>query len=452
MMSLGVTVTSVGSNPIAVVFVVIATLFVGRRVARHVARIESDPKLANLLTFSLVLHLLCAPAQIFIVDHVYKGVADFNRYVFEGTRLADNLRSGTFSLVGTGIASKHLDGDGFTSIISGSVLTVLGPNKLAEFLFFAFTSFLGAVFFYRAFSITFPNSNRRRYAYLIFFLPSLLFWTADASKEAMMTFSLGLAALGVARVLARAKRGYILILIGGAIGSAVRPHEVALLVVSFAIAMLFRGRDINKAYRGIRKVVTFVFVVAIVGLSAYITQKFLGHTNSLSSLLNNIHQNNNSGTGAGFGSSNFNYSSSPLDYPKDVYAVLFDPLPISAHGLSQYLAAGENGLLILVILFSLRQIRSIPRAAIRRPYVLACSVYSLAFLYVFAALGNLGLIERERTLLLPFLLVPLCIPVTPVGEPPRYLWESGYRRVKGRHRQTQAGRKTPVSASRSSYN
>ncbi len=445
---LAVTVTSVGSNPIAVVFVVIAALFAGRRVASHVARVENDPKLANLLTFSLVLHLLCAPAQIYIVDHVYKGVADFNRYVFEGTRLADNLRSGTFSLVGTGIATKHLDGDGFTSIISGSVLTVLGPNKLAEFLFFAFTSFLGAVFFYRAFSITFPNSNRRRYAYLVFFLPSLLFWTADASKEAMMTFGLGLAALGVARVLARVKRGYILIVIGAAIGSAVRPHEVALLIVGFAIAMLFRGRDLNKAYRGIRKVVTFVFVVGIVGLSAYVTQKFLGHTNSLSSLLNNIHQNNNSGTGSGFGSSNFNYSSSPLDYPKDIYAMLFDPLPISAHGLSQYLAAGENGLLILVILFSLRQIRTIPRAVLRRPYVLACSIYSLAFLYVFAALGNLGLIERERTLLLPFLLVPLCIPLSPAGQPPRYPWESGYRRARGRHEQTHAG-KTPVSASQS---
>jgi hypothetical protein len=441
------TITSIGSNPIAAVAVTVAALFAGRRVANHVARVERDPKLANLVTFSLVLHLLCAPAEIYIVDHVYHGVADFNRYLFEGTRFANNLRNGHFSLVGTGISSRSLIGDGFTSIISGLVLTVLGPNKLASFIVFAFLSFLGDVFFYRAFSVTFPDSNRRRYAYLIFFLPSLLFWTADASKEAMMTFALGLTAFGVARVLGRLKRGYILILIGGAIGTAVRPHEVALLLVGFAIAMLFRKRDRNKAYRGIRRVITFGFVIVILGASAYVTRKYLGNTGSLTTLLNNIHHNNNTGAGAGFGSSNFSYSANPIDYPKDVYAVLFDPLPISAHGTSEYLAAGENSVLIIVVLFSLRQIRSIPRAAWWRPYVLTCSVYTLAFLYVFAALGNLGLIERERTLLLPFFLVPLCIPLTPLGKPPRYPWEPGYRRAtKGRHRAT--AEREPVAASR----
>ncbi len=52
-----------------------------------------------------------------------------------------------------------------------------------------------------------------------------------------------------------------------------------------------------------------------------------------------------------------------------------------------------------------------------------CLVYSLGFLYAFAALGNLGLIERERTLLLPFLLVLLCIPRGPKRSPPHYEWE-----------------------------
>jgi hypothetical protein len=446
MMFLAATLTRIGSNPIAVVAATLAALFAGRRIANHVARVERDPKLANLITLSLVLHLLCAPAEIYIVDHVYHGVADFTRYLFDGARLADNIRAGHFSLAGTSISSHGLVGDGFTSIISGTVQTVVGPNKLAAFIVFAFFSFVGDVFFYRAFSVTFPDANRRRYAYLIFFLPSLLFWTADASKEAMMTFALGLTALGIARVLARVKRGYILILIGGAIGLAVRPHEVALLLVGFAIAMLFRKKDPNKAYRGFRRVFTFAFIVVILGASAYITQKYLGKTGSLGTLLNNIHHNNSSGSGAGFGSSNISYSSNPADYPKDVYAVLFDPLPISAHGASQYLAAGENTVLILLVLFSLRQIRSLPRAAYWRPYVLTCTLYSLTFLYVFAALGNLGLIERERTLLLPFFIVPLCIPLTPIGRPPRFRWDPGYKRVKGRGRH-EIGR-TPVSASR----
>ena len=52
-----------------------------------------------------------------------------------------------------------------------------------------------------------------------------------------------------------------------------------------------------------------------------------------------------------------------------------------------------------------------------------CPVYTFAFIYTFAALGNLGLIERERTMMLPFLLVLMAIPRGPKNRPPRYEWE-----------------------------
>ena len=77
----------------------------------------------------------------------------------------------------------------------------------------------------------------------------------------------------------------------------------------------------------------------------------------------------------------------------------------------------------MLILKSLRNLRILPRAAFARPYLMLCTVYSVAFIYTFAALGNLGLIERERVMLLPFLLVLLCVPRAPKGSPPRYLWE-----------------------------
>ncbi len=55
-----------------------------------------------------------------------------------------------------------------------------------------------------------------------------------------------------------------------------------------------------------------------------------------------------------------------------------------------------------------------------------CAVYSVVFLYAFAALGNLGLITRERSLLLPFLFVLLAIPLAPEGEYP-YPWQLARR-------------------------
>ena len=69
-----------------------------------------------------------------------------------------------------------------------------------------------------------------------------------------------------------------------------------------------------------------------------------------------------------------------------------------------------------------------------------CLVYSVGFIYTFAALGNLGLIERERTLLLPFLLVLVCIPRSPKGQPPRYAWELRRRDRKRLQAAIAAGR------------
>jgi hypothetical protein len=237
-------------------------------------------------------------------------------------------------------------------------------------------------------------------------------------------------------VLARERRGYILIVAGAVISIVIRPHELALLLVSFTIAMFFRGRDPNHRSRGARRIFAFVFLGIILGITGYVTEKYLGGTTSLTTVLSKVHQSNAVGTGAGFGSSNLAYSPNPLYYPRDVYSVLFDPLPFSAHGSAEYLAALENTVILVLVLRSLRQLGSVIRVARWRPYVLACTIYTITFLYVFAALGNLGLIERERVLVLPFFFVLLCIPLSPKGKPPTYPWER--RRIRRRDRATQA--------------
>ncbi len=108
-------------------------------------------------------------------------------------------RNGHFSLAGSGITG--ILGTGSTSIASGVVMTIVGPDQLAAFFVGSWLAFVGCVFFYLAFRVTFPRADRRRYALLVFLFPSLLFWTADVSKEAFMMFGLGLAAYGIALVM-----------------------------------------------------------------------------------------------------------------------------------------------------------------------------------------------------------------------------------------------------------
>jgi len=424
------------SSPLVVALVAFILIAVSLPIARRLGRTEKDPRLVKLLMIALLLHFLGSAAQIFVDNHVYHGVSDFNGYVHQGATLSGFFRSFHFTTKGAGL--RGVVGDGSVSIAAGVVYTIIGVNELASFFVFAWFSWLGTIFFYRAFCITFPEGEHRRYALMIFLLPSLLFWASDVSKESVVMMGLGVASFGIARVLGRRRRGYPLVALGTVMGVVTRPNEYALLLGAFIVAMFFRGRDTHRQMRAARRLGSLVFIVVIMGVTAVLLKKFL-HTNatSLSGVLKSAHAGN-SGQGAGFGSSNVPYSSNPLLYPRDVYTVLFDPLPITAGSVTQLLAAAENTVILVLVLTSLRRIRLIFRAGRERPYVIMCTLYTLGFLYSFAALSNLGLITRERTLMFPYLLVVLAIPVTPKGEPPKFPWERP--RLKRRERRLAAAR------------
>ncbi len=418
--------------------------YLGYLIVERVARGDSYVKLRKVLLASLIMHLVSAPLQILVVKHFYGGVADWLRYTHQGALLADNVRNFEFTTQGTGIGG--IVGNGATSIYGGVIMTLVGPNLLAAFLVAAFTAFVGTVIFYLAFRTTFPEANCKRYAWLVLLFPSLAFWTADVSKEASMLLALSLVAYGMALILQGRTLGYPIAILGGAFALVIRPNELVIVVVAFALAMVVRGlfRQ-GRSFRGpIRIIAAVVVVGAFVVVSGIAASHFLHSAGGkgLTGTLNKVGAGNQ-GAGAGFGSSNVPYSSNPLYYPRDVYTVLFDPLPISAHSVTQLAAAAENTLILAVFLFSRRQLRFLFRASLQRPYVLVCAVYSLVFLYAFAALGNLGLITRERSLLLPFLFVLPAIPLAPEGEYP-YPWQLA-RRL--RRPVSESGRSTTAAPS-----
>jgi hypothetical protein len=423
------------SPPVVAVFVAVVLFVLGRAIIRRLAEAEGDPWLGKVLTVCLLLHLICAPLQIWVVNHLYQGIADYNRYDSQGALLSNGFRHFDFSL-----APGHLGGivsNGSVSIVAAVVFAIIGVNQVGAFLIFSWLSFIGIVYFYRAFSVTFGGAGRRRYGYLIFFLPTLIFWTSDVSKEAIMTFLLGLIAYGCARIL-RNRGGYLLVIVSSAGGVFIRPNEVLLALGGFVLAMLLRPANPTVKLEGSRRTVALIVVGAMVAAAVFVTLHFLPGVNGSISL-NQISHNNSTGVGAGFGSSNTGYSSSILSYPKDVYTVLFDPLLFNAHSGGQLITGLENTILLVVLLASLRQLRMVPRVVLARSYVAMCLFFTAAFLYAFAALGNLGLITRERTAMIPFLLVLTCIPLGPRHRRPRYEWELP-RRVRIQRRKALARR------------
>lgn len=417
------------SQPILALLIAVALFALGRIIIRRITKAEGgDPWVAKALLACLILHLLAAPMQIWVVDHLYGGIADYTRYDSQGAVLASGFRHFDFSLAPAQL--RGIVGDGAVSIVAGAVFTLIGSNQAGAFLVFSFLSFIGFAYFYRAFTLTFSGVGHRRYGYLIFFLPTLVFWTSDVSKEAIMIFLLGLTAFGCAQILAHRGRGSYLLIIACSVGGAfIRPNETLLALGGFTIAMLVRPAKPGAGLQGLRRTVAFVFLGAMTGLAIFVTLHFLPGSSSLTSL-----SKGNSGVGNGLGSGGVAYSANPLYWPKDVFVVLFDPLPFNAHGSGEWLEAAENTLVVAVVLTSLRSLRILPRAALARPYVLMCIFFTGAFCYSFASLGNLGLITREATVTMPFFLVLLCIPRGPRHQPPRYVWELRRRARKARAR------------------
>jgi hypothetical protein len=415
----------VGTVPLHALMVAAVMFAVTVPIALRLANREGRRWLVPLVLGGLVLHFIGAAMQIVVVRAVYANVADFNLYDGQGAALSQAWHNGIWIIPGL-----QLPGNGTISIIVGLVYSVFGVDQLGGFLVFSWFSLMGLLAFYKAFRIALPDALSGRYAVLIILLPSLWYWPSAAGKEAVMLLALGLIALGAAQLLRGRWRGLVPLLAGSLLGAAIRPHEVALAFGAFAFAAVTRRVTRRTLVTPVWRIASLIVVLVGGAVLAVVTARFLGITSfdsaSIAQAINGANQATQ-GSGDGFGSSHSTWSASPLFFPVDVYTVLFMPLPFQVASATQAVAALENLSILALIAYSWRSLASVPRRVKDSPYVVTCLVYSIGFLYVFAALGNVGLLARERTLLFPFLFALFCLP-----HPRSRRQEGGARRAGAR--------------------
>lgn len=373
---------------------------------------ERQPWLAKLILAGLFLHFAGAVLQVLVVRVAYDNSADFHRYDGQGAVLAQAWRGGSFTMAGLDLGDS-IPGTGMVSVITGAIYTVTGVDQLGGFFVFSWLSLLGLMAFYRAFRTAVPTGQHQRYAAMIFLLPSLFYWPSVAGKEAIMTLALGGMTLGAALLLHGHWSGAAPAVAGAVIGGLVRPHQVALLFGAFAVALLTRKAVRRTLVSPLRWVATLVGVGLLAALFARVTATFLGVTDfSPTALVETINDANEAtqGAGTGFGSSHASWNPSPLYFPYDVYLVLFKPLPFEVRSATQAFAALENLTIMALIAASWRSLGSVLRRLRDVPFVVMCVLYSVGFVYIFSALGNVGLLARERTLLFPLFFVLLALP------------------------------------------
>jgi hypothetical protein len=376
------------------------------------ARKEPDPRVGRLLMIALVLKLFGACVRYAVAFDVYGGQADARAYDKAGRLLAAGFRAGHLDFGEGAIKNTH-----FIEVVTGIVYSIIGNTQLGGFFVFSWLGFLGLFFFYRAFVIAVPTGDHRRYALLLFFVPSLLFWSSSIGKEAWMTLTLGMVAYGAARAFTRQRFGFVFLALGLWGTEVVRPHMALLILGGLLPAYLLRrsaragpldGSEPTKKKQSLKIVGLVALIGAIVITLGGVEQRFKVDNTGTSAATTVFNDTEDQTTQ---GNSSFTPSRvhSPVQFPMAFVTVLFRPFPTEAGTTQGVLSALEGSFVILVALFSWRRIKKVFKEMMTTPYVVFAGIYTLVFIYAFSTIGNFGILVRQRVQVYPLFFVILAL-------------------------------------------
>lgn len=389
----------------AAFFVVPPLLLMVASIARHADRCEPGRHMGRFIWLAFSLKLLATFVR-YISTFDYLGGGDSALYHLHGARLVESFRRFDFTVD----VQQRVPGTGTIRFLTGLVYLLTGSNIFAGFLVFSFLAFVGMYLFYRAFAVAFPGARGTAYARLLFFWPSLLYWPSSIGKDAWMMLMLGVAALGAAKILAHERHGFALLAVGLTGTLLVRPHVTLAVILALAGAYALRTTRRLPLRTRMRKAAGLMLVLVIAATVGVRTEQFFDielTSGELTAALDETTRRTTQG-GSSFDPARVN---SPADYPWAVFTVAFRPMPHEASNIQMTLTSVEGLMLMALMLASLRTVISMPRYSTRLSYLTFAGMYILLFTFVFAALGNFGVLARQRTQMLPFLLVIPALPV-----------------------------------------
>jgi hypothetical protein len=290
--------------------------------------------------------------------------------------------------------------------ICGIIMLVTGNAMPALFVIFALAALLGGYFFYRGFCLAFPLGNNGLYGLLVVLLPSILFWSSAIGKDALAQLFIGISAYGFARVTKKVDARAILVCIIGVAGcAAVRPHIGAMLAVSILVPF-----GLGKAAGGWMTIATKILLLPLLAAGTWFllsrAEDFVGMQST--DLQSGIRRIDSSQQNATLGSSSVNQRESLTARIVQGPFLIFRPFPWEVHSP----AAGITSLEALGLLFlcwcKRREFWGLLRRW-REAYVGFLLLYSLEFCVVFAAAtGNFGTLVRQRSMVVPIVLMLFC--------------------------------------------
>lgn len=372
-------------------------------------------RLFVILAAGLVAKFVASALRFYVFASVYAGGGDARLYYDTGLSMAAKVRNGSSSISTVLPWETSLK---FMYRITGFVLTVVGPTELGTFFVFATLGFWGTVLLALAACRAVPGVNQVRYAAFCVLAPSLLFWPASIGKEAVVLFGVGLFSHGASRVLAWDRRllGLIQIVIGGFIIASVRAHLAALFVFGLVLALLqvaFVPSTTTVARKRASFAVLAVCASALLVIVAFAAVRRLGVDNPNTGFFDDVSAAlDKASVVSDDGGTSFTPvdTDNPLMWPYAIARTLTRPLPIDLNGAKTLLPMVETTLLLGLLAASASRFRRLGSTLRRAPYLTYAFVTTALFGLAFSAIGNLGALIRQRSLVWAFLLLLVCLP------------------------------------------
>jgi hypothetical protein len=376
-------------------------------IARKIAATDGNPQVVPILLGGMCFKLVGALVRYWIAADLYHS-GDFYDYDNWGRKIAAGLRHGHL------LPQKgRLAGTAFMRYVTGFIYFVTPARLLSGFMVYAFLSFIGLIFFWRAYRLAISQKNDLRYLKWVILLPSLLYWPSAIGKDAFMVLAAGIASYGVASLLTgRFLQGIATLSLGIAAMCYVRPH-IALVICAGLIVAVFVGR---KQVGFATSMMTMIFVVLLGFVVLHASSSFFGLSGfnqaSIAKEVADVTKQSSQG-GSAFHPI---VANNPIKFPAAAFTVIYRPMPIEAHS-GQELATSVEGVVLLVLTIKTwkRSVRAL-RNSRRYPYFVFAFVAILVFVYAFSGISNFGILARQRTVIEPLLLVFLTLP-TPSDEP-----------------------------------
>ena len=313
-------------------------------------------------------------------------------YFWVQTTVADTILyyDDPYSFYGTGFGM----GTRFVIYMVQYLKDILGGTYLDYFLLFQAFGFWGVVLMMRIFEEIHIELGTKQspFTYLLFFLPSIHFWTSAIGKDAPLFLAASLAVWSAMQL----RRRFIAFGLSILIMVLFRPYIALAALMALALSAFIDPRN-SVGTKLVLLLAAFAAVVAVLGTventfrvdvtSAESVSDFFQYQSEISA--------QDEGGSAVVGAS----------YPVRIFSLLFRPLFVDANGAFGLIASLENLFLMFILFQMLRNFGSVKKLVRSVFFVRFGSIFAVVLILLLGFVYyNVGLGLRQKVMFMPGLL------------------------------------------------